>query len=186
MGKAAETGDDVAMLAGEGKEVIEDRALLVVVQVRECGERHHAALLAIEVLGVLQHQIAEHLPDRRQRACQAVRQAAIEQRLGSGVTGEGFGLAAMDHPGKLVEQDQQRQPAVGRLRPVVQPALQRLGGEPAEALAGFGILSLAVAEPQVVPLRGDLARRAALAEPPVQQRLPGRRRSGVRPDGDTR
>lgn len=186
MGKAAETGDDVPVLAGEGKEVVEDRALLVMVQVRERGERHHTAFLATEVFGVLQHQIAEHLPDRRQGVCQALRQAAIEQRLGRGIAGEGFGFASMDHPRKLIEQDQQREPAVGRLRPVVQLALQRLGGEPAETLAGFVILSLPVAEPQAVALRGDLARRAALAEPPVRQRLPGRRRSGVRPDGDTR
>ena len=54
----------------------------------------------------------------------------------------------MDHPGQLVKQQHQGQPALGQFGPVLQVAVQCLLDQRAEALARLGILLWTVAEPE--------------------------------------
>ena len=75
----------------------------------------------------------------------------------------------MDHPGQLVKQQHQGQPALGQFGPVLQVAVQRLLDQRAEALARLGILLWTVAEPEPLFFSRDLGCAGALAEPPVEQ-----------------
>ncbi|MNJ57417.1 hypothetical protein D3C77_530050 [compost metagenome] len=178
MRKAPKAGNHPAMRLGVVVEGLEGRAVGLGLARQQLGEGRHGALLAEQVFGMLQHQVAEHPFQVGQLAIPALPQPDIEQRLGPGITGKRGGRAPVNHASQLVQADQLGQPAV-RLRCPVQLAAQGLLDPPAEALARLGILLGPVAKPQPVLARRLLARRGGCAEPPVEQRLPGLH--GVRP-----
>ena len=90
------------------------------------------------------------------------------------IAGEGPRGVAVDHAWQLVEQQYQGQPALGQFGPVLQLSVQRLFDQCTEAFAGLGILLWTVTEPEALLFSRDLACAGALAEPPVEQVLPGR------------
>ncbi|MCY1186022.1 hypothetical protein D9M73_268530 [compost metagenome] len=73
---------------------------------------------------------------------------------------------AVDHARQLIEQQNQTQPALRALQPLVQTARQGLLDQIAEALLRLDVVVLA--EPQRALLVSDVLRAGAPSEPPLQ------------------
>ncbi|CAM5572757.1 hypothetical protein RLIN73S_03206 [Rhodanobacter lindaniclasticus] len=82
-------------------------------------EQFHRTLLQTHVLGMFQRQVGEYPPQRRQRLVETVGQPRQGDALRLDVGDPGARIAAMQVARKLVEQDQQRQPVGGLIRPRV-------------------------------------------------------------------
>ncbi|MNH19311.1 hypothetical protein D3C79_790410 [compost metagenome] len=93
-------------------------------------------------------------------------QALHHQDLGTPVAIEGMRRVAVDHARQLVEQQNQTQPALRALQPLVQTARQGLLDQIAEALLRLDVVVLA--EPQRTLLVSDVLRAGAPSEPPLQ------------------
>ena len=165
------------MALGVTQVVGEHRAVTRIGLLVQVDETLQRLVLQRQVLGMLKDDVDEHPLDRLQLAIQPGGQALADQRLGARIAGVGTRRVAEDHSRQLVEQQDQRQPALRRAGPVGQPAVQGLANQATETdIRGF-VLAGALAEPQAVALGGDVAGVQGVAEPPVEQRLPGRSRS---------
>ena len=162
------------MALGIVEKADEQRLFRLVGDVAQGSELRDGHILGCQVLRVLQHQVDEYALDRRQQHVAAVGQAIAHQLLGALVAGERLRRVAMDHARQLIEQQYQREPALGQFGPVLQLAVQSLFDQCAEALARLVVLFCAVAKPESLLFSRDLAGAGALAEPPVEQVLPGR------------
>ena len=127
---------------------------------RQLFEQHHRLLLHGRTLGVLERHIEEDALDRRKKLVGTEPQARDGEIERLHVMAERLGRTAKDIAAKLIEQNDQRQPAAGRALPAFELAL---GGE-------LNVMEKAVSEPFVPSL--DAVRRILVAPEPISESSP--------------
>lgn len=138
MRKAAETLDDAVVMLGPS----------VIVRSLHPGlEQLHLPALIRHVLRVLQRQIEEPADVALRRQIVPGLKRAVREHSRQRVGGEGVRRAPEAVPRKLVQQDQQRQRALRRLRPVIQLAPGRGDMGVMEAPPELGVKGVVLGEP---------------------------------------
>src|SRR5690606_2721533 len=97
MRKASEAGDHVAVALGEIEESFEGWPALLLGEIAQLGEPRHGQILALQILGMLQHQVDEDPLDGRGRLIPPPLQAIADQLLRTRASGKGLRRATVDH-----------------------------------------------------------------------------------------
>src|SRR5690606_13582897 len=120
-----------------------------------------------QILGVLKRQVEKHSLDGAQGLVITRLQSFQRQLSRPGVVGEGLGSATIDVAGKLVQQQNQRQPSLRRLLPRIELSGRCLLQHRFKTFANLAIRFIVLAPPEACLAGGcgGVVRRVAEPEP---------------------
>jgi len=163
MGKSAKPFDHIVMATGVIKEVLETRAFMR----RQAGhqplEQVYAVPLQHRILRMFERHIGKDALHRRELLVVAAGNAVEREHLRGRIGGPRTCIVAVEVAAELIKHDQQRQPTLGRLRPVIEIAapcgVQRVAKAGADGRIK-GVVALIpmrlgiVGEPEIQHVRG--------------------------------
>jgi len=152
MWKAAEALDDVVMPPGEVEIGFKYFPLAGRHAVTEPGVQRDAIFLVSQCFRMFQRQVEEHAFDGQQRLIHAFIQARLAPGLRERVTRKRSRRIAMDRPGKLVNDNDQRQSPVGSGFPCAELSFNGLLVQPGKTFADQCIILLSTPPELGLPL----------------------------------